>query len=102
MGYYPIELDKTRNFRYGMRAISNIEKKFKKPMGQIDMNNMTMEDAATIIWAGLVHEDSNLTPTKVMDLIDDYSDIGTVMGAMNNAFESAFGKNEGGVEGKNG
>lgn len=71
MSYTPIELDKTRNFRYGMKAISLVEKKFKKPIMQIDLNNLTMEGIATIIWAGLVHEDKNLTVDKTMDIVDD-------------------------------
>ena len=71
MSYYPIELDKTRNFKYGMRAISLAEKKFKSPISKIDMNNLTMEEMATIIWAGLVHEDKNLSIERVMDLVDD-------------------------------
>lgn len=92
--YYPIQLDKSRNLRYGMKAISLIEKKLKKPVAKIDMENLTMEDAAVMIWAGLQHEDRELTPDKVMDLVDDYSDITTVMQAMGEAFQGAFGKNE--------
>ncbi len=91
MSYYPIELDKVRNFRYGMRALSLIEKKLKKPISQIDMDNLTMEDAAVMIWAGLQHEDKGLTPDKVMDLVDDHSNIQTVMIDMGKAFAGAFG-----------
>lgn len=94
MSYCPIQLDKSRNFRYGMKAISLIEKKFKKPVGKIDMDSLTMEETAIIIWAGLQHEDSNLTPDKVMDLIDEYSNLPTVMKAMNEAFQGAFGVGE--------
>lgn len=92
--YYPIQLDKARNFKYGMRAISLIEKKFKKPVAKIDMDNLTMEEAATLIWAGLQHEERKLTPDKVMDLVDDYSDITTVLNAMGEAFQGAFGTKE--------
>lgn len=91
MSFYPIQLDKTRNLRYGMRALSLIEKKLKKPVAKIDMENLTMEDTATIIWAGLQHEDKDLTPDKVMDLVDEYSNIPAVMQAMGEAFASAFG-----------
>lgn len=91
MSYYPIELDKTRNFRYGMKAISLIEKKFKKPIHQIDYDNLTMEDTAVLIWAGLVHEDNKLTPDKVMDLVDEHSTIVEVMPKMMEAINGAFG-----------
>jgi 3-oxoacyl-(acyl-carrier-protein) synthase len=94
MSYYPIKLDKERNLRYGMKAISLIEKKFKKPVMKIEgMQNpesFTMEDYATIIWAGLVHEDDKLTPNKVMELIDEYSSMYDVTKQMWEAFNEAF------------
>lgn len=96
--YTPVELDKVRNFRYGMKAISIIEKKFKKPIAKVDFDNLTMEDTATIIWAGLVHEDKNLTVEKVMDLIDEKGNLQEVMKAMSEGMSAAFGGKE---EGKN-
>lgn len=94
MSFYPIQLDKMRNFRYGMKAISLIEKTLKKPISKIDIDNLTMEDAAIMIWAGLVHEDRDLTPEKVMDLVDEYSNIQTVLAAMSEAFQAAFNPNK--------
>lgn len=94
MSYHPIKLDKVRNFKYGMKAISLIEKKFKKPISQIDMDNLTMEETAIIIWAGLYHEDDNLTPDKVMDLVDEHSDFVTIIDEMSKALFSAFGYDE--------
>ena len=49
-----------RNFRYGMKAVSLIEKKLGKPISKVDMENLTMADAAVMIWAGLIHEDPDL------------------------------------------
>lgn len=91
MSFVPIQLDKSRNFKYGMKAINLIEKKLKKPMAKIDMDNMTMEDTAIFIWAGLVHEDNDLTPDRVMDLVDDHANMTTVLEAMGEALQSAFG-----------
>lgn len=91
MSYTPIELDKVRNFRYGMKAISIIEKKFKKPLAKINFEELTMEETATIIWAGLVHEDKELTANRVMDLIDDKGNLQEVMQAMAEAMNAAFG-----------
>lgn len=91
MSYVPIELDKVRNFRYGMKAISMIEKKLKKPISKVDFENLTMEDTATIIWAGLAHEDKSLTLDKVMDLIDEKGNLQEVMQAMSEAMSLAFG-----------
>ncbi len=88
--FYPIQLDKTRNLRFGMRAISLIEKKFGKTISSIDMSNMTMDNIATFIWAGLLYEDDTLTPDKIMDLVDDYSDMETVFKTVREAVEQAF------------
>lgn len=92
--YTPIELDKTRNLRYGMVAISKIEKKFKKTISNIDFNDLSMEDTATFIWAGLAHEDDKLTPQKVMELVDQHSNIKTVVEAMGKAFQEAMGEED--------
>lgn len=93
MAYTPIQLDKIRNFRYGMKAISMIEKKLKTTVSKMDFDSLSMEDTATVIWAGLVHEDKNLTPDKVMDLVDEHSNIQTVVEAMGEAFSGAFSNN---------
>lgn len=94
MSYHPIQLDKMRNFRYGMKALHLIEKKLKKPISKIDMENLTMEETAIIIWAGLQHEDKDLTPEKVMDLVDEHTNLKTVIEAMGEAFQNAFGETE--------
>lgn len=92
--YTPIELDKTRNFRYGMKAMSYIEKKLKKPIAKIDLDGLTMEDTAIVICAGLMHEDKKLTPDKVMDLVDEKGNFLEVIEAMGEAFNDAFGVEE--------
>jgi hypothetical protein len=94
MHYVPIKLDKVRNFGYGMRACYLIEKKLKKPISQIDFENLRMEDLAVVFWAGLVHEDKNLTPDKVMDLVDQYSSLKEVSEAMQEAFAAFAGEDE--------
>lgn len=100
--FTPIELDKTRNFRYGMKAMSYIEKKLKKPIAKIDLDELTMEQTAIVICAGLVHEDPKLNTDKIMDLIDDKGNLVEVLEAMAQAFEEAFnGGKEPKEEGKN-
>ena len=95
MGYTPIKLDKVRNFRYGMKAISLVEKALKKPISKVDLNSLTMEDSAVLIWAGLAHEDKELTPDSIMDLVDDHSTLPKVMEAAGQALQEAFGSAEG-------
>lgn len=93
--FTPIEIDKGRNLRYGMKALSLIEKKFKKPLSSIDFENMTIEETVIIIWAGLVHEDPGLSPDKLLDLIDQSGiKMDTLANAMTEALNEAFGEPE--------
>ena len=90
--FTPITIDKGRNLRYGMKALSLIEKKFKKPLSSIDFENMTIEETVIIIWAGLVHEDPGLSPDKLLDLIDESGvKMDTLANAMTEALNEAFG-----------
>jgi hypothetical protein len=99
--FVPIQLDKSRNFRYGMVATSLIEEKLDVNISKLSMDSLSMKETATVMWAGLVHEDQELTPEKVMQLIDDHSDIKTVSESMGKAFEVGFaGKGKKG-KGKN-
>lgn len=94
MSFYPIVLDKSRNFKYGMKAISLVEKKFKKPISKVDLDSLTMDETAVLIWAGLEHEDKNLSPDRIMTLVDDYSNVSTVLAAAGEALQGAFGGTE--------
>lgn len=88
---YTVTLDKEREFRYGMRAISRVEKKFKKPIAQVDLEALTMDDTAVLIWAGLVWEDNKLSSDRVMDLVDEYSNVTDVLAIAGEALQDAFG-----------
>lgn len=89
--FIPLVLDKTRNLRYGMVALTRIEKKIGKPFASINFDEITYSEVADILWAGMVHEDQELTPEKVAELIDEYSDIPTALVAMGEAMQEAFG-----------
>ena len=93
MSYYPIELDKERTFRFGMKAINKIEKHFKKPIMKIEgvqNGTLAMDEYAILFHAGLMHEDKDLTPAKVMDLIDEHSTLGKVSKVFWSAFNEEF------------
>ncbi len=89
-----VELDKARNLRYGMNALVKVEELTGLPITKLDLENMSMTDLRTILFAGLCHEDETLTPEKVGELIDDYSDIGTIAQKLGEAFTVAFGSKE--------
>lgn len=72
--FTPIKLDKMRNIRFGMRANQLIERTLGiKSFLNLDLDNLSTDEIATLLWAGLVHEDSELTPDKVIDLVDEFS-----------------------------
>ena len=79
MSMYPFELDKPRNFKFGMRAFDLIENKLKIKISRFNPENLTIKETSIVIWAGLQHEDKDLTPDKVLDLIDDHSSYTDIM-----------------------
>jgi len=91
--YTPIELDKTRNLRYGMKAFAAVEDRLGKPLGKIDLSAITYNDLAVFLWAGLRHEDPEITPEKVMDLIDEHSTVVRAAEAFTKAITESVGKN---------
>jgi hypothetical protein len=88
---YPITLDKERTLKYGMRALDLAEKKTGIPIVGINLNNLTMNQIATLVWCGLTHEDKNLTVGNVMDLIDEYSNLKEVLSIVGKVLNEAFG-----------
>ena len=95
--YITVQLDKMRNLRYGMRALETIEELTGNAIGKLDLQNLKMKDLKCIVYAGLVHEDKELTPDKVVELIDEYSDIQSIADSVGKAMTEAFGKNVKGV-----
>jgi hypothetical protein len=92
--FTPIQLDKSRNLRYGMRALSMAEDIMGKPIMTLDLNQITIKDVATLMWCGLVHEDKELTVDRVMDLLDECEDFQGIFATVGKALEEAFaGKN---------
>ena len=94
MNFVQIELDKVRNLRYGLMAMSIIEEKFDKAMSLIDFSKLKIKELATIVYAGLIHEDKELTVEKVLELLDQYSDIKKINEAMLKAISAGFGLEE--------
>lgn len=89
---YPIMLDKERNLKYGMVALDIFEKKtLRRISTKSSLKSLSIEEIATLLWAGLQHEDKTLTVKKTMELVDKYSDISTVFLEVGKAVEDAFG-----------
>ncbi len=91
-----LELDKARNLRYGINALVKVEELTGKSITKLDLDNISMSDLRTIVYAGLCHEDKDITPEKVGELIDEYSSVEVVAEKMGEAFTLAFGNGKGG------
>jgi len=96
--YTPIQLDKARNLRYGYMGLSLIEEalgmNINKVLIKATKGDLSIKETFTMIWAGLYHEDKELTVEKVIDLVDEYSDIETVSELMGKAIEKSLAKKE--------
>ena len=108
----PIKLDKQRSLRYSNNAVMMFEDATGKSILKgasantnraarraarnrntpeiVIENDFTFREIITLVWAGLCHEDEALTVEEVADLIDEYSDIHTVMTAAGKALTLAF------------
>jgi spore coat polysaccharide biosynthesis protein SpsF (cytidylyltransferase family) len=92
MNYVTIQLDKARNMKMGMKATSIIEEKFKKPIVKINFDELTIMELATIVYAGLVWEDKELTVDKVLDILDEHADLQTISETLAKAMEVGFAR----------
>lgn len=86
-----LELDRPRTLRYGMSALVKIEELTGKTISKLDLENISMKDLRTIVYAGLFHEDKSLTPEKISELIDEYSELSIVAEKLGEAMTLAFG-----------
>lgn len=89
-GYVAIELDKPRRLRYDLNALAEIEEGTGKPLTELNQGNMGVRDIRLILWAGLVHEDPNLTQRDVGAMVSG-ENLGQVMDKLKEALELAIG-----------
>lgn len=89
-----INLDKPRTLRYGINALAKIEDLTGKPLSKLDLTQVGIKDILIITYAGLAHEDKDLTIEKVGDLIDEHSDITEVATCVGEALTQAFGNDK--------
>lgn len=81
---------KGKDIRLGIKAIITIEKKFGKAISQIDMENLTFEDAVYILYAGSKEKDYE----KFVDEIDEKCTVPEVMETVIKAINLSFTGNE--------
>lgn len=71
-----IQLDRPRKIKFTINALILAETLCGKPGGQIvmDLSQTNYETAAKCLFAGLKHEDKDLTFEKTKELIDEHID----------------------------
>jgi hypothetical protein len=93
VGSIPVQMDRTREFKIGMKAFMAIEKTLGKSVGELNLKKLTHEEAMIIIWAGILHDDKELTIEKVTDLVDEHMTPAEITDLLSKAFEVATSKN---------
>lgn len=66
-----VMLDKERTIRFTLNSFADLEERY----GSIDVAMNTLQDGSikglrTLLWAGLIHEDEQLTERQVGNMID--------------------------------
>lgn len=69
-GYVDVELDKPRRLRYDLNALAELEDRLGVPLDQIADVRLTIKNFRIMIWAGLIHEDPELTEEQVGAMVD--------------------------------
>ena len=94
--YTPITLDKVRNFNFDYEHLSMAEESLDMSVDDIinkaAKGKLRLKELFTLAWAGLIHEDNQLTVKLVMKLVNDYSDIETVSSIMGTAIDKSLRK----------
>jgi len=87
-------LDQERSLKLGFRGIAKLEKVFGANVDKWNLKELTFDQVAEILAESLRREIPDVTAEKVMDLIDDYSDINTAIKKAFECINETFGKNE--------
>ena len=86
-------LDQDRSLKLGFRGIAKLEKVFDSNVDKWNLKELTFDQVAEILAESLRRELPDITTDKVMDLIDDYSDINTAIKKTFECINETFGKN---------
>jgi len=86
-------LDQDRSLKLGFRGIARLEKVFGENVDKWNLKDLSFDQVAEILAESLRRELPDITADKVMDLIDDYSDINTAIKKTFESINETFGKN---------
>lgn len=87
-----VELDKVRNLRFTLNSLAEIEDKLGVPISKLAEVELGVKSVRIMLWAGLIHEDPELTEREVGNMVD-FDNIEYVQNKVAEAFASATEKN---------
>lgn len=94
-GFVEIELDKPRRLRFTLNSLAELEDKLGVGIQEIGevLSNPRMKDLLLLLWAGLIHEDEELTVERVGNMID-LSNMDMLSDKLGEAFSASNGSSQ--------
>lgn len=90
-----IELDKTRNLKYGIAAVRDLEAALGgRPLGDVihDLSRLGINALVVALLHGLKHEDSALSVNLIMKMLDRYLESGESLQPLYDAVSESLDK----------
>lgn len=91
-GYVDIVLDKPRKLRFTTNAIAELEDVLGQPITKLDEESLGVKTLRALLWAGLLHENRDLTIEEAGDLMD-HANLEDIATKVMEALQLAFGGN---------
>lgn len=89
-----ITLDRKRTLRLTLKGMLEFEKITGRNLIKgFDLKDLSLNDTAALVWACLIHEDSELTYDALLNLID-ISNLGQVSDAVTKSLEQSLSRKE--------
>lgn len=87
-----LNLDKPRTLRFTLNSLAEIEDRLGVPLTKMAEVELGIKSIRTMLWAGLIHEDKQITEEEVGDLVD-FENLEYVQEKVAEAFTAATEKN---------
>lgn len=87
-----LTLDKPRTLRFTLNSLAEIEDRLGVPLTKMAEVELGIKSIRTMLWAGLIHEDKQVTEEEVGDLVD-FENLEYVQEKVAEAFTAATEKN---------
>lgn len=87
-----IELDKPRTLRFTLNSLAEIEDRLGVSLAKMSEVELGIKSIRTMLWAGLIHEDKQITEDEVGEMVD-FGNLEYVQEKVATAFASATEKN---------